>query len=54
MVKSLLIDDIIHEMIIDKQTELKNKYNIDIKISSIVEFILKKEVPKYDIKFWIK
>lgn len=49
MVKSLIIEDNIHELIIEKQAELKKKYNVDIKISSIVESILMKEVPKYDI-----
>lgn len=50
MVKSLLIEDEIHEMIKNKIKEIKDKYGIEPRISDLVNKVLRENVQKYDIK----
>lgn len=51
MVKTVILEDNVHEMIKKRKEELKEKYKIEIKISDIVNNILIDNVDKYDLKW---
>lgn len=46
MSKTAPIPDDIHALIIDKQTELKRKYRISVKISDIIAVVMKNNIHK--------
>ena len=50
MSKTVLIEDDTHELITNKQKELKDKYGIDIRLAFIINNILKQHIQEYDIK----
>jgi len=49
MSKTVLIENDTHELIVNKQKEMKEKYEVDIKLSSIVDNVLKRHIREYDI-----
>lgn len=50
MSKTVQIEDNIHNMIIDKRKEIKERYKVELKISDIVNKILENNIQNYDIK----
>lgn len=46
MSKTAPIPDDVHALIIDKQTELKRKYKISVKISDIIAVVMKNNIHK--------
>ena len=50
MSKTVLIEDNIHETIIAKRKEMKEKYKVELKISDIVNTVLENNIQNYDIK----
>lgn len=50
MSKTVLIEDDTHELIVNKQKEMKEKYGVDIKLASIVNNVLKRHIREYDLR----
>lgn len=49
MSKTAFIEDDIHQMVLDKQKEIKQKYGVDIRISDVVNKTLRENISKFDI-----
>lgn len=49
MSKTVLIENDTHELIVNKQKEMKEKYGVDIRLASIINDVLKRHIRKYDL-----
>lgn len=54
MSKTAPIPDDVHALIVDKQTELKRKYKISVKISDIIAVLVKNNIHKVGKYFGLK
>lgn len=50
MVKTAVIHDDVHELIVNKKNQLKEKYQVDIQITDIINNIIRKNIDKFDLK----
>ena len=49
MSKTILVEEDVHEMIINKRKEMKEKHKVELRISDIVNTVLKNNVNNYEI-----
>lgn len=50
MAKTAVIHDDVHELIVNKKNELKQKYSVDIQITDIINNIIRKNIDKFDLE----
>lgn len=49
MVKTAVIHDDVHELIVNKKNQLKEKYHVDIQIADIINNVIRKNIDKFDL-----
>lgn len=50
MPKTAVIYDDVHLLVVNKKTELKEKYGFDVQISDIINNLIKKNIDKFDLE----